>query len=304
MQFEKLVLQSDSLRVEVLPELGGKISSLFLLSEQEELLQKPLAPYATRTQTMAFEEGDASGIDECIPTVSASEVEGNRLPDHGDFWRVPFRYRQEGATLILDAEGFSLPLHFEKRLTLEGDRLEMAYRLRNTGTAPVSYLWSAHPGFAVEAGDRILLPDSVSEITVWYSAGPRLGEPGTRHSWPEAKDVSGAAVDLSLVGGANDNVGDKLFASAPREGWAAIERRRLGRKVEIRFDPAVTPYLGLWLAYGGWPVNRENRQHCVAVEPCTAPADALATAIDRGRERNLGPGDIWEWKIEVHVLSA
>ena len=123
MGIEKQTLRSDSLRVEVLPELGAKISSVRVLPDEQELLQQPLKAYAARTRTMAFEDGDASGIDECIPTVSgcAIPIEHGEfaLPDHGDFWRIPFACRREGEELALEAEGFSLPLRFEKRIGLK-----------------------------------------------------------------------------------------------------------------------------------------------------------------------------------------
>jgi galactose mutarotase-like enzyme len=304
MDFERLTLVSDALRVEVVPELGAKISSLWLPDLQEELLQAPLRPYAPRDRTMAFEAGDASGIDECIPTVSGCELGPTALPDHGDFWRVPFRHHRDGDDLVLDAEGFSLPLHFEKRLSLRTNRLTTGYVLRNTGPDPVSFLWSAHPGFAVEAGDRVVLPQSVAEVTVWYSARSRLGAPGRAHSWPHTRDEHGDTIDLSLAGGPADGVGDKIFASAPPEGWVAIHRQRLHRQIKVHFDPTGNPYLGLWLAYGGWPDGQARRQHCVALEPCTAPADSLSTAIDRGWSRTLASGAKWEWKIEIEIVSA
>ena len=267
-------------------------------------MQAPLRPYAARNRTMAFEAGDASGIDECIPTVSGCEIESAIFPDHGDFWRIPFRHRRDGDELVLDADGFSLPLHFEKRLSLRANRLTMAYVLCNTGETPVPFLWSAHPGFAVEAGDRVVLPPSMAEVTVWYSANSRLGAPGRAHSWPYTRDKHGDTIDLSLAGGAADGVGDKLFASAPPEGWIAIDRHRLRRQIRVHFDPVQNPYVGLWLAYGGWPEGQAQRQHCIALEPCTAPVDSLATAIERGRSQTLAAGAKWKWKIEIEILAA
>lgn len=94
------VLQTDTLRATVLPALGGKIASLRWLPGDVELLQAPLAPYADRTPTMGFEESDASGIDECLPSVAACEVRtaGGMVgvPDHGDFWRLPWEWKQWG----------------------------------------------------------------------------------------------------------------------------------------------------------------------------------------------------------------
>jgi galactose mutarotase-like enzyme len=257
---------------------------------------------------MAFEDGDASGIDECIPTVSGCEIQTEdgpiAVPDHGDFWRIPFACRREQSALLLEAEGFTLPLHFQKRLELVRNRLITRYSLRNTGPKAVQFVWSAHPGFAVDEEDRIVFPESVQQISVWYSAQSRLGEPGQTHSWPLATDAGNRSIDLSRVGGPGAEVGDKLFISAPLEGWVALLRKRIQRRVEVRFNPADAPHVGVWLSYGGWPPNSPKRQHCVALEPCTSPADSLATAIDRKSARTLEPGANWEWEIEIRVIPA
>ena len=56
---EKILLRAGSCSVTILPNLGGKIASIVV--NGHELLQAPLAAYAPRTQTMAFDAGD--GID-------------------------------------------------------------------------------------------------------------------------------------------------------------------------------------------------------------------------------------------------
>ena len=58
---------------------------------------------------------------------------------------------------------------------------------------------------------------------------------------------------LDEVLGSEAGVGDKLYAPAPGEGWAALERRSRGVRLEVRFDPNVLPWLGAvallrWLA--------------------------------------------------------
>jgi hypothetical protein len=72
----------------------------------------------------------------------------------------------------------------------------------------------------------------------------------------------------------------------------------------MRFDPVQNPYVGLWLAYGGWPEGQARRQHCVALEPCTAPVDSLTAAVERGSARILAAGAKWEWTIEIEIVSA
>jgi galactose mutarotase-like enzyme len=306
----RIAMQTDTLRVEVMPAMGGKIASLRWLPGDVELLQAPLAPYAPRTMEMGFEESDASGWDECLPSVAACMVKTEpgvvSVPDHGDFWRLEWECEQAGNEMRMAATGVSLPLRLERTLKLSGNALEVEYRVENAGRAAVEYAWSAHPLFAVEAGDRIVLPASVKQVRV--EGSKRLGRKGAVHGWPRCCTASesggGASVDLSVAGDIQDGVGDKVFAEAPPEGWAAIERRRQGVRVEMSFDAHRTPWLGLWLCYGGWPEGKANRQQCVAIEPCTAPVDSLAEAQKHGWARRLDVGESAAWPLEVRVRAV
>jgi galactose mutarotase-like enzyme len=303
-----LVMQTDTLRVAVMPALGGKIASLRWLPGDVELLQAPLIPYAARTMTMAFDEGDASGIDECLPSVAACTVVTSsgglvQVPDHGDFWRLDWEATQQGNEIQMVAMGVSLPLRFERRLRLEGDALSFSYRVVNAGREPVAYAWSAHPLFAVDRGDRIALPSSVTEVRVEGSAG-RLGAKHRQHAWPHTANGQSGKIDLSMAGGIEDGAGDKLYTESPAEGWAAIERAQHGVRVVVEFDPERSPWLGIWLCYGGWPDGKPNRQQCVAIEPCTAPMDSLAEAMATGRAHTLQPGESDEWPMRIRVCRV
>ena len=311
-----LVLKADTFSVNVLPALGGKIASIS--RDGIELLQQPLLPYAPRNATMGFEESDASGFDECLPSVAACEIDtpsGRRfVPDHGEFWRLPCNVTAQTAEEVtLTASGNVLPLRFERKLrAFTGSHhhrpatLQIDYRVENFGRDPVYYAWSAHPLFAVEPGDRIVLPASVKEVTVEGSGQNRLGTNGTIHPWPLAELSSWKLVELDRVGHVSDNIGDKIYAEAPDEGWCAIDRRRsAGFHLQVEFDPALSPFLGVWLCYGGWPENSANRQYCVALEPCTSPVDSLAKAMAAGEARRLEPGqcDFWWMRVVTTVVS-
>jgi galactose mutarotase-like enzyme len=306
---EQILLENNVLRVTVLPSLGGKIASIQLAPGGEELLQKPLRAYAPRAAFMSFDASDASGWDECLPSVAACEVQtasgAASIPDHGDFWQVAWRVvSQSGTELTLSADGFSLPLRFSKTLRLDGNRLGVSYSVRNLGSEPLEYVWSAHPLFVVEQGDRIVLPSSVQEVVVEGSALNRLGIHGTKHTWPKTTLADQEICDLGLVGNAADEIGDKLFTAAPAEGWCAIERKRLERRIELHFDAQQLPYLGLWICYGGWPERQEKRQYCVALEPCTAEGDSLAIAANERRARQLAPAGEDHWSLVLQVSGV
>ena len=85
--------------------------------------------------------------------------------------------------------------------------------------------------------------------------------------------------DLSVAQPPESGIGDKLFAGplSANENWCALERPKAGVRIKVGFDPAATPYLGLWICYGGWPDRPGPKQTCVAMEPATAPVDSLAT---------------------------
>lgn len=306
--FSRVEMKADTFAAEVIPELGGKISSLRYRGV--ELLQAPLRNYRMPTPDMGFDESDASGMDECLPSVAPCEIAGPKgkvlVPDHGEFWRLPCTVDAAGdREARLAAESFMLPLRLERALKLDEGSLRIDYRLENQSEAETPYLWSAHPLFAAEEGDAIVLPDAVTQLTVEGSAHERLGAKGDRVTWPAATLRNDGNTDLSRAGSPEDDIGDKLWCAAPKEGWAVLERRRAGLRIKVEFDPERIPYLGLWLCYGGWPEGQAKRQQCVAIEPCTAPGDSLAEALEKGWARMLGPGQpaVWWMTIGVSEIS-
>jgi galactose mutarotase-like enzyme len=292
----------------MLPRYGGKISSIRI--GEIELLQQPLVPIEPRTRTMTFDQSDASGWDECLPSVAACVVptEGGvvAIPDHGDLWRVEWQPMiREAHSVTYRGECFSLPLRLERTLTLtegtSGWNLSLDYSVTNLSSERVPWSWAAHPLFAVEEGDRIVLPGSITSLRLEGSGGGRLGEGGASVAWPVARVASGGTTNLSIAEPPMSRIGDKLFAGPLRgsEDWCALERSSVGLRIRVSFDAEATPYLGLWICYGGWPEKRGPKQVCVAMEPATAPVDSLAVTGEWSRV--LEPGDCFSWRMGVEI---
>jgi galactose mutarotase-like enzyme len=308
---ENVVLRAGNLSLTLLPHLGGKIASI--KTGETELLQAPLLPYAPRTQTMAFDEADASGWDECLPSVAACSIQladgtNVQIPDHGDLWRVEWQPMvNKSDSVTFRGECFSLPLRLERSVKLSdspsGSKLSLDYSVTNLAMEPTPWSWAAHPLFVVEPGDRIVLPDSIKFLRLEGSGGNRLGKGGDTVSWPIAKLASGVETDLSLAQSIDSGIGDKLFAGplGSTENWCALERPKAGVRIRVGFDPVDTPYLGLWICYGGWPNRHGKKQMCVALEPATAPVDSLAKAGPWSRI--LPPGDCFSWSMTVEFES-
>ncbi len=309
-EIENVVIQAGSCSVTILPALGGKVASISVHGIQ--LLQAPLLPCAPRTQTMGFAEADASGWDECLPSVAACQVHSptgeHSIPDHGDLWRVPWRVIDASTdSATLTGTCFSLPLELTRTVLLSetatGWRLSLIYTVANLGTTPTPWSWAAHPLFIAQAGDRVQLPPTITTLRLEGSGGALLGTNGDQVSWPIATLVNGSTDDLSRAKSPDSGRGDKLFSGklsrAAGEDWCALERPSVGLKITFRFDPDITPYLGMWLCYSGWPDGAANRQQCVALEPATAPVDSLAELGPWSR--TLAPGETCSWPMEIEI---
>jgi len=305
---ENVLICTQDCSVTILPQLGGKIASLRF--KDRELLQAPLNPLGPRTRFMPFDASDASGWDECLPSVAGCTVKtatgAAEIPDHGDLWRVawePVERSDHAATLR--GECFSLPLALERTIALSetgrGWKLALDYTLTNTSAKSVPWSWSAHPLFATEAGDRIVLPDSIETLRLEGSGGGRLGKGGDYVNWPIATLANGSRTDLSVAQPPASGIGDKLFAGplTKSQNWCALERPRAGVRIKVSFDPTATPYLGLWICHGGWPDGPGPKQTCVALEPSTAPVDSMAHTGSWSRV--LLPGQSYSWPMLVHL---
>jgi galactose mutarotase-like enzyme len=312
---ENVLMRAGDCSVTVLPQLGGKIASICV--DGRELLQAPLSPLDVRTPTMPFDESDASGWDECLPSVAATTVATAagqaEIPDHGDLWRVAWEPVETGPlAATLRAKCFSLPLTLERTINLTQEdagaekswRLSLRYKLTSTAKSPVPWSWAAHPLFAVEAGDRIVLPASIRSLRLEGSGGNRLGKTGDTVSWPIATLRDGTQADLSLAEPPESGIGDKLFTGpvTDQENWCMLERPSAGVRIRVSFDPAASPYIGLWICHGGWPDRSGPKQTCVALEPSTAPVDSLGQTGPWSRVLNPGEWAIWTMRVDLELI--
>jgi hypothetical protein len=289
------VLESADIRVEVVPERGGKFISLRSKRTSTEWLLPPLKPYAAAKSSDGFEEWDGGGFDECLPTVAATET----APDHGEVWRQAWREEPAVGAMLLRTTALGGAVSFERRAHLDGASLVLDYAVENRSNVPQSLLYCAHPLLRVQEGDRILLSAEVRDVAVEGSAGDRLGRRGDRVPWPRAE----AERDLGLVGPPDGLQADKVFAGPLSNGWCALVRPALDEGIELTFSNEVLPYLGLWICRAAWPDSGAAKQYTVAFEPTGAPHDSLADAECDGTAWRLAPREQRVWRLRFCIGS-
>jgi len=307
-ELDSVQIRDEDLEVTVIPGLGGKISSIRWVG-REILARNPGKKLAPARYAAPYADYDASGFDECIPTIGPCEYpeypwKGIKLPDHGEVWSIPWSTWGEDGYLCLRTQGVRLPYVFEKRLRIVGPgEIHIQYALVNPTSFPIKYLWSSHPLIAPQPGMRIYLPEG-AKVRVDWSKDGRLGGLLAEHDWPLTQDCSGNAVDLSLILSEQAQLVDKLYTTRLSQGWCAAHDPASGMYVAFVFSPEKIPYVGLSINLGGWPVDESGQNpgyYNLGLEPCNGYPDRLDLAIASGACQVLPAEGSTHWDLLLRV---
>ena len=316
-----IVLESDLLRVAVLPDKGADIYELVHVPTGIDVLFKtpwglrpPGAPPREEADGLEFIGNYEGGWQELLPNANdACSYEGVDLPFHGEVALLPWEAEvlddgTDAAALRLSVRGERLPLALERVMRLERGRPELVVEgtVTNEGAVRVPLVWGHHlvvgPPF-LEAGCRLDAPATtiVTADQVWEQTA-RL-EPGQRSQWPYAQLRGGGTVDLREVPGPEAGSHDDLFVGGFTEGRANVVNPRLGLTFRLRWDEGVFPWVVLWQPYGGAVDPSLAGSYALGVEPWTSRR-CLADAVDAGEATWLEPGETLSTTVVAAVESS
>ncbi len=295
-----IVLRNDFIELEVSPELGGKISRLCdRRSGRDWLWKNPHLPMRPPQYGESYVENiDSGGWDEIFPSVSPSKAGGFDIPDHGDLVGLPWEViEQSDKMLFLGCDTRFAHCRFERRITLDGEKLRFDYRLENRSDKILPWLWCAHPLIALEPGMKLLLPPL---IAMELKGG--VGVKPEKFFWPEAKK-SKRRLDVVPDPSSPDF---RPFAAKIFTGFAEAEEFTLiapDRRSALIFawDSRQVPYLGLWLNCRGWSGCGSAPYFNLGIEPTNAPFDDLADAIADDSSGWIPAGETRQWSLEVRL---
>ncbi len=293
---QAVILENRTLRVVVLPGLGGRIwSVVYKPLDREIVWHNPrIAPQRVQFGS-AFDNFWCGGWEEIFPTAAQATVNGEALPDHGELWSLPWAPWTEqaanSAALRLTCHTPISNMVVEKTLTLHEDepRLQLTFRVKNSGGVDVPFLFALHPAMAVSEGDRIDFPAMRFDLEPSFP-GSLAGAEEPMH-WPLATH-GGETTDLRQVKAASSGEVYFLYGRGHQEGWFAITDTAKRFSSGFIFSPQAFRSCWLFATYGGW-----RGYHVVLPEPCTGYPQHLDKAIELGRATILPPGAAWQTSV-------
>lgn len=271
-----LIYTSADVSIVVLPRRGGKLASIRDRTGREWLTQpqRDLLPLANLPDTLV--DGDMFGWDECAPTIDDCEIEGRRIPLHGEVWNQPW---SEGSDGWLLASGRVLDFWLARKLILVPHGFKLLYRAAATTRIP--FLWAAHPQFYASP-----------QTSVTFSDGsPQLVDAFMRGYWPD-----GGPRSPLMLKDVPEGSSAKVFADARTPVGSATLVQPDGATLTMRWEEVVAPYVGVWMDRGSI-----GRVDTIAIEPMTASRDSCANAANDGRVLYLKPHEPASWSLEVAI---
>lgn len=291
LDFDVHTLAGEEVSISIVPELGGRLVSLKHHATGREWLDG-WSPASERriwrpADPADYETGPGAGLDECLPTVLPCVIGSARLGDHGELWnqQPDFEASREGFTCRWALK--SLPLAFERRISIHGSEVRFDYQLENLAEEPTPFLWAWHPLFSWKPGDQIHFARSEKSC---------LSPGGTeRLPWPEAQpgcDLSRASFPKGTTPAA------KVFLGPLSKGHAEI-RAKSGARLSLSWPAAMFPFAGIWITRGFW-----KGLHHWAIEPTNAPVDRLSDITNPSPPSILAPREVRKWSLAVGLAGT
>lgn len=316
--FDSYLLTNGHLEICLVPELGGKLTSIrHLLTGREWLWRNPHLPLRPVTYDGSFVANfDTGGLDECFPAVSGGPFptppwEGVTIPDHGECWCQPWDIKivkssADNVVIWTGCHGVRFPYQFERTLTLStaSPHIQLDYQVSNLTAFDMPFIWSIHPILQIEKGMQIYLPRSVNSVQIDTDLHGFLGEAHDWISWPEAVGAHNQSVPLFEVPAPEFGQAYKLYAplfgeSGPVETTLADPTG--DHQLTFRFDSQEITHIGIWMNYGGWSGSGSAPYFNLGLEPCIGGTDDLSQASERGEAAILPAKKSRRWSLEIWV---
>jgi hypothetical protein len=304
--FSAVEIETDLLKVIVLPELGGKIISVLnKKSGFDFAFINPFTGVVKYPYDVEYLTSDC-GIGDLLPSIGVGYYtdipwKGIPLPDKGEIWTQPLETTLLSTGLEQKTYGVRFPYHFARKLEVCKNVVTLDYTLENLCPFDLKYLWSLQPHLRISGKMEIVVSGTPSFYVDWsknyaFETQERL------YDWPIARPKNrNKEIDFSRIETMTGDA-EKLYLTGFDQGSVSLLYKDEGEKVTFKFDPSVIPNCGLWINKEGWPVEG-NSTRLVAIQPCNCMSDFFdvtdrhgVIGVVKGKGKN-------RWRIEMEVDS-
>lgn len=292
-----VTIENDAVRMEVWPQIGGKVSSIVDKADHYELLftypaELPDSPH----YDAPYGDHWYAGWDECFPAVARSTYprhpyNGIAVPDHGELWGIPTTTAvptKDGITTVWNGLRFGYRL--TRKLYLTDSSIVAEYDLMNLAPFEFRFVWAMHSLMSMAQPVEFRVEQKPFR---WShdAEGKRMDTPMT---WPKGSENE----DFSRPDSLPPKRGWKLFSEDPIQSAFLVSypSRKRTLRVEYASPDGLPAYWGLWINTGGWAGNRH-----FAAEPTTGRCDEIDRSIGDGSAGRIDPFGRRQWSVRMSL---
>lgn len=272
--------------VQCIPEDGARIGRLTF--EGTDLLTAPPTEFRPPQEDFGrFETRPVYGYDDCFPSVDPCRPPSGwpDVPDHGEVLFLPWHVEQRANGLVCEVESRLYPVRLRRELVFQDRSLQWRFELLNHGPRAFPCLHVMHP---------LMPPERIEWLEL----------PAFREAWDEEAgeplpDMTPEALVEMLTTLPEGRFGMWVLRDITA-GLARIGFRN-GPVLEVRFDPAMLPSVGIWWDRGGYPPEEGLTRRECAIEPFPAHSSNLSRAFARDGCMTLTPHVPLRWAIDWKI---
>lgn len=282
--------ENDQIRFEIVPAMGGKLTSIYHKILKKEFLWHneglDLGMNATGT---GYDSHFWGGVDELLPNDIPETVDDQEYPDHGELWTTSLQYELMENQLVVYGKLAQSGLFYRKTLSLDpgSAELHLDYQIRNESGHTRHFLWKLHAALTISAGDRLLT--SARKAKVVYPEASRFTSLD-EFNWPLVEGI-----DAAVVPAKGDSMDFFYLYKAP-EGEMGLISGDGKYLFAYRYDQDIFPFQWYFASYGKF------RDHYTAIlEPASAMPVSVNEAMEKKQCTVLAPGQEIATRVTIYA---
>lgn len=290
-ELQVFILESEHLSVELVPAMGGKISSIYNKKIDREFLWiNQHLPFTPAEPGSEYDPAFLGGIDELFPNDVPEIIDAIAYPDHGELWTTGLKCIPQDNKLLCTATLSTSGIYYSKTVSLDEHTaaIHIDYLLRNDTNEKRHFLWKQHAALKINAGDKVVSPARYGLVAdADYS---RFKNEKAPFLWPRIENV-----DASVIPEVSNSM-DFFYLYDIAKGTMQLHSADDQWVFAYDYDTNVFPYQWLFASYGGF-----MHHYTTVLEPCTNMPILVNEAIKQHQSAFLEAGASLNTRVRIYA---